>query len=66
MSQTGTVGFPAVPVLAYEKLLWYNKISKINLEFGGRCPLTMRHGLRQSNKIISRPVTSFRSAHGIR
>ena len=36
------------------------------LEFGGQWPLTMRHGLRQSNKIISRPVASFRSAYRIR
>ena len=26
----------------------------------------MRHRLRRSNKMISRPVASFRSAHGIR
>ena len=40
---------------------WYNQFDK--LEFGGESPLTMRHELRQSNKIISRPVASFRSAY---
>ena len=35
----------------------------IKLEFGGESPLTVRYGLRQSNKIISRPVASFRSAY---
>ena len=36
------------------------------LEFDGQWPLTMRHRLRRLNKIISRPVASFRSAYGIR
>ena len=43
-------------------MIVYNQLN--NLEFGGESPLTMRHELRQSNKIISRPVASFRSAHG--
>ena len=55
---------------SYEEILisvWYGSIIQLDkLEFGGQWPLTMRYGLRQSNKIISRPVTSFRSAHGIR
>ena len=38
----------------------------LKLEFGGESPLTMRYELRWSNKVISRPVARFRSAHGIR
>jgi hypothetical protein len=45
----------------------YNRIRQFaKLEFGGQCPLTMRHELRRSNEIISRLVASSRSAHGIR
>ena len=36
------------------------------LKFGGQWPLTMRYGSRWTNEIISRPVASSRSAHGIR
>ena len=50
----------------YTREPWALPRQLTKLEFGGESPLTMRYGLRRSNKIISRPVASFRSAYGIR
>ena len=57
--------------MGFFSLLWKSLFARDiiqlgKVEFGGASPLTMRHGLRQSNEIISRPVASFRSAYGIR
>ena len=57
--------------MGFFSLLWKSLFARDiiqldKLEFGGESPLTMRHGLWWSNRVISRPVASFRSSHGIR